>query len=341
MGDPGCHDPYNTIYGTIDGNRCWEYWSDPSPDDAKWREALDEAIAKVIRKEYRRLERLHPSDASARLEDAFKSIGRLWGPGGQPPRYDQWDALLYVSWYQARQIHLVCAALEQHAPTPSRKPLRVVDVGCGAWAVPIALAMLEARGHEALCGRELSVHGIEPASSMTRMGRKLWRAFRNATEERGLRTDSIERMIDVVSIFPSVDEYLKYLGPPARGASAESWLIAIHALYDDSKSDISRIRDDHRKRHASLELLTTDGKRRKRQLLESIVGPCRSGVTPIWEDCVLTETSEARQEIRKELRKPGEMPITKKYMDYLEKKVEWNRGSNPIQRDAIWVRRGP
>ena len=308
-------------------------------------EALDVAIAKVTRKEYSRLKRQRPNDVTARLTDAFKSIGRLWATGGQPPLYDQWDALLYVSWYQARQVHLVCAVLDQHPPPPSGKPLRVVDVGCGAWAVPIALAMLEARGHPVLLDREVSVHGIEPACPMTRMGKELWLEFGCAVEARGLRIAFMERMIDDDSIFDSVHAYSD---SPARGASAESWLLAIHALYDESQPAIGRFLADYRKRHASrlrYELLTTDGSESKRQKLDSIIvkgsgeriGPQQpSRLTPIWND-VLTETTECRREIHEELNNSGN-PMSGKHMAYLWKKVTWNP-DNPIEQDAIWVRK--
>lgn len=359
---PGDDNPYF--------NRCWAYWSDyrrlasgrrrspdaePTPahsassDEAKWREALDEATASVTWEEYRRLtdecRRLKrpPSAVSISLEEAFKSIGRLWA-SGLSPRYDAWDALLYVSWYQARQIHLVCAVLEQHPPPRSGKPLRVVDVGCGAWAVPIALAMLEARGHPALLDRDVSVHGIERADPMTRIGQKLWLEFGCAAEARGLPIDFFE-MIDEDSTFTSVNEYPD---SPARDASAEAWLLAIHALYEESQPEIGRFLAKFRTRHVSrlrYELLTTDGSESKRQILESIIvkgsgerlGPPQpSRLTPVWND-VLIETTKCRRKIHKELRDSG-IPMSDKHMGYLWNAVAWNP-SNPIQQDAIWVRK--
>ena len=318
---------------------CGEGQADPnpdrseSPDDSKWLDSLDEAIASVTSEEYGRLKGQHPYDVKERLEEAFKSIDRLRKPE-QQPRYDDWDALLYFSWYQARQVHLVCAILEQHPPPPSGKPLRVVDVGCGAWAVPIALAILKARGHPALIDREVSVHGIERKHAMTRMGEELWIEFGCAAEARGLHIDF--EMIDEDSIFSSADEYLKYLRPPARDASTECWLLAIHALYDESQGEIRRFLAEYRSRRASrlrYQLLTTDDS--KQQILASVVGgPFRSHVTPIWKSG-LTETTECRRKIRRGLE---DNPLTDKYMYYLRKRVSWNQ-PNPIQQDAIWVRK--
>lgn len=349
LGGPNCNDCDNDFYG----GRCWAYYQrpdpnhrrelhaappaapNPSPDDTQWLEALDEAIASVTSEEYGRLKRQHPNNITARLEGAFKSIRQLWTTGKQP-RYDDWDALLYVSWYQARQVHLVYAAFEQHPPPPSGRPLQIVDMGCGAWAAPIALAMLEARGHTALLDRKVSVHGIERKRAMTRMGEKMWLEFACAAEARGLPIEFIE-MIDEDRIFTSVRESLDSL---ARDASSEFWLLAIHALYDDeSQPEVRRFLADYRKRHASrlrYELLTTDGNSKKRQLLESIGGPCHPRVAPIWNG-TLTETTKFRQKIREELKNSGNA-MSDKHMSYLGNKVAWNP-SNPIERDAIWVRR--
>ena len=338
-------------------NRCWSYWSDdrhsetnqrrephaerapdesPSPDETPWLEALDEAIAEVTCKEYRQLKRRHPNDITAHLERSFESIERLQ-TGGQP-RYDQWDAPLYISWYQARQVHLVYAVLDQHPPPPSGKPLQIVDVGCGAWAVPIALAMHEARGHPALLDREVSVHGIEPASSMTRMGKELWLEFGCAAEARGLRIDFVEQLIDDDSIFTSVDAYP---GPLARHASAESWLLAIHSLYDESQPEIRRFLLDYREQHASrlrYELLTTHKSKWKH--IDDVGGSGEwIAPRPIWKG-TLTETTNCRRRIRRELKNSGN-PVSDKYMGYLENEVTWDprNPGNPIEQDAIWLRR--
>ena len=116
--------------------------------------------------------------------------------------------------------------------------------------------MLAAGDHPALRKREVSIHAIEPASAMTRMGEELWLEFGCAAEARRLNTGFVERMIDDDSIFSykSTDDQL------ALDASAESWLLGIHAFYDESRREINRFLVDYRKRHANglrYELLTT------------------------------------------------------------------------------------
>ena len=179
---------------------------------------------------------------------------------------------------------------------------------------------------------------------MTDMGEELWLEFGCAAEARGLNTGFVERMIDDGSIF----NYKSTADQLTLDASAESWLLAIHALYDESRPEISRFLVDYRERHANrlrYEFLTTDGS--KRQLLESItvrgsgewIGPAPPlRLKPIWSDR-LRGTIKCRHKIREELlKKPGNS-MSEKYTAYLRRPVTWNPDHNPIEQDAIWVRR--
>ncbi len=335
------------------GGRCWAWTkgSDsapaaktPWPDERRWLEALDEAIATVTWREYMQLRERRPIGFTKRLERAFESIERL--QGRQQPDYDNWDAPFYVSWYQPRQVHLVFAVLDQYRPPPSRKALQIVDLGCGAWAAPIAIAMLAARGHPALSRRKVSIHGIEPQDPMTQVGKELWLEFRVAAEDRGLDTDFFDPMINDDGIFTSGETYLDEL---VSDASADSWLLAIHALYDKSRSHIGRFLDRYRERLASglrYELVTTDGSKHKLEILERVVGEIarnRPRPKPIWKD-PLPKTRECRlrigEALKKELEDSGS-PIGdrwNKWMNYLRGNVTWNLGKNPIEQDAVWVR---
>ena len=312
--------------------------------------ALDDAIAKVTWAEYTRLKERYPGDIARgsdtprvspspafveRLECAFKSIDRL--QAGGKPNYDEWDAPLYVSWYQARQVHLVCAALQQYPPPPSEKPLQVIDIGCGAWAVPLALAIGAANGGVELRKRQMSIRGIEPSESMTGLGKELWLEFGCAAEQRGLDIDFIHEMIDDDSIFASVGAP----GFPLANAPAnsESWLLAIHALYDESKPEITRFLRDRRRPANRLryELITTD--ETKKPELTGLIADRPgewAGLKPIWQYS-LPKTTKIRRAMRRELMR-SERPLDDKYLSYLWAAVSWNPG-NPIEKDAIWVRR--
>ena len=308
-------------------------------------QALDETIAKVTWAEYTRLKERYSGDIAPgsgtpcvspspafveRLECAFRSIDRL--QTGRKPNYDEWDAPLYVSWYQARQVHLVCAALQQYPPPQSKEPLRVIDFGCGAWAVPIALAIAAANGCVALHKRQVSIHGIEPSESMTDLGKELWLEF-CCTAEPELDIDFIYEMIDDDSIFVSADAYPS-LPSGNEPTSPESWLLAIHALYDKSKPDITRFLKERRRPANRLryELITTDDQK-KRKLPDLFVdGPT---VKPIWTGS-LPKTTAIRQDMAQELMR-SESPLDDKYLRYLRREVSWNP-DNRIERDAIWVR---
>lgn len=315
---------------------CWDYWS-PN-EETLWLEALDEAIAMVFLKQCMQLFRQQPEAFNARLGDAFDSIDRL--RCGKQPRYDDWDAPLYVSWYQARQVHLVYAVLKEHPPPQSRGPLQIMDIGCGAWAVPIALAMLAVRGHRWLRDREVSIHGIDPSRPMTRIGKELWHEFVCATSARGLDTGFVEQISDHVSVFRSLGEY-PY--PPFHDASATSWLLSIHALYDKSARDIKSFLVKYRERYAShlrYELLTTDGEKKKKQYLKNLVSESSgTWIVPqlMWKGKLMATTG-----VRKGLRKLLEEcrnPMTKRrYMNYLTNPVKWDPSRNPIRHDAVWVR---
>ncbi|MDE2875745.1 MAG: hypothetical protein OXU69_12090 [Gemmatimonadota bacterium] len=325
LGNPGCSS-HSAYYP-----RCWDYWS---PDEEKWFEALDEAISNVFLKECLRLFCQQPEGFTTQLGRAFDSIERLQSPNKQP-RYDEWDAPLYVSWYQARQVHLLCAILKRYPPPPSGGPLRVVDVGCGAWAVPIALAMLAVRGHRWLCDCQVSIHGFDSSGPMMRIGRELWREFRCAAKARGLDTRFADRVTDRIITSAA------YPDPLAGDASAESWLLAIHAVYGhrEPQRDVRDFLQTHRTRHASrlqYEILTTD--RSKRHLLESLVvdGSGRWIVPqPIWKGN-LSATTGVREELHK-LLEECRSPMTDKHMNYLKNPVRWDPSRNPIQRYAVWV----
>ena len=204
--------------------------------------------------------------------------------------------------------------------------------------------MLAAIGHPALVDRDVQIHGIEPSSPMTTIGKELWLECGCAAEARGLPNDFVDRMMDDDCIF-NLDEYRD---PLARNASVESWLLAIHAFYDESQPEISPFLDSYRKRHSNrlrYELLSTHGS--KRNHLESTIvrgsgeriGPKYSRVTPTWEGA-LTQTTKRRRRIREDLKDSGD-PMSDKYMRYLENEVTWNPRTpgTPIEQDAIWVRR--
>jgi hypothetical protein len=317
----------------------------PEPDTAKLaRQAVDEAIATVTRQEYCRLKGSYPGNFVERLERAFKSVYRLQTPGCMPD-YDQWDAPLYTSWYQARQIHLVTAMLRKLPPPRSESPLRIIDFGCGAWAAPIAIAVCALNGWAGLDGRQVRIDGIEPKSPMTRMGTELWTEFLIAAEDRGLNSDGVIKMIDEKRIYDSAGWYFE---DSAASASSEEeyWLLAVHALYEKSKNQLGSFLGNARSQignRVRYEFISTHMSKAEllREVLEwqEFEGPELVVPTPIWE-CGLQKTTRCRRDINTEINAESDSGATLDitYQNYLRNEVSWNPGKNRIECDAVWVR---
>ena len=308
------------------------------------RTVLDDVLAKVIREKYNKLkEGLSYSEVDRRVDRARKSLDHL-KKGGMPDYHNDWVALLYLIRYQPRQVNLAYTVLNQSAPRGHSAPLCIVDIGCGAWAVPIALAILAAEDQPELGERSIIYHGIEPSEPMSELGEELWLEFGIAAKERGLTriADIIDGMImkdsNSITIFPSLDSYcnaqmqsVDTTETPVR----ESWLLAVHALYEKSKNHIRGFLDDYRKQILGClqyDMITSDG--RKKWMVEDLIvpkydkwlGPRPPDWTidgdpvslPIWEG-VLGETTKMRCEVLE------------------DNKVRWD-SHNDIRDDAIWVR---
>ena len=231
--------------------------------------------------------------------------------------------------------------LLKSAPT-IHAPVHVVDVGSGAWASIIALAIFHStkakrRGRKT----EITVHGIEPSEPMTRLGEEIWIEFGCAAERRKLApiVDTVYAMMDTITIFPSFDDYsraaqgrsLDPTGLPAQ----ESWLLSVHAVYEESRDEIRDFLDDYRERNPRClryELITSDGT--KKWMVRDLIVP-KSGQwlgprrkhwaelgdcvnLPTWTG-VLPKTTEMREKV----------------LDHF--KARWD-SSNQVQDDAIWVR---
>lgn len=307
------------------------------------RTVLDDALAKVIRKEYNQLkDHLDGGDVRVRVEDARKSLDRL-KKGRMPDYDDDWVALLYLIRYQPRQVNLVYTALKRSAPKGNSAPLCIIDVGCGALAVPIALAILAAEDHPALRDRSVVYHGIDPSEPMSKLGQELWLQFGIAAEERGLtQIDDIFNKMTTgdsfsPSIFPSVDSYRNdemqsdyTIDTPVL----DTWLLAVHALYEKSKNDIRGFLDYYRTWNRGClryEMITSDGK--KKRMVEDLIGP-KDGqwLGPRPPDWTIDGDNVSLRIWEGKLCKTTKM--RNKILDNFN--ARWD-SSNDIRDDAIWV----
>lgn len=307
------------------------------------REALDEAIARVTQAEYSRLSQGRGRGELHERGRACVSLNRL-RRGEQPDYDDEWVALLYVIRYQPRQVNLVHSVLLRSAPRICG-PVHIVDVGSGAWASMIAVAIFHsAAKNEAVEKTEIRIHGIEPSTPMTRLGEELWIEFGCAVERMGLAPiiETVDAMTDTISIFPSLDDCSSTARVRVLDRSTTSgreyWLLSVHALYEESKDDIRDFLDDYREWIPSCiryELITSDGT--KETMVRDLIIPMRGQwlgprrdywhelgdpvALPVWTG-VLPKTTGMRSQVLDDFN------------------VRWD-SHNDVRDDAIWVRSVP
>lgn len=211
--------------------------------------ALDMAIVETAEEEYKRLGAgKSPVDVAADVAQAFKSFAGL--QSGTPPKYNEWDALLYLTWYQPRQINLALAAVAEYREAP--QPVHIIDIGCGALVTTIAMAISAAAVDVLPSDIEVEVHGVDPSDHMRGIGLRLLRNFSLivAREPSLSRLHVVcDRVEENLGIHRTLDEYYDLQSRASkRSKRIEStcWLTAIHAVYasnvDSLREDLKRVR---------------------------------------------------------------------------------------------------
>ena len=324
------------------------------------QEALDDAIAGVSAARVRRLCRsLSGQQAAERITGALESLRGL--QRNERPCYDEWEAPFYLSWYQPRQIHLVYALLRQRFGGGIRGPLAVIDVGCGAWAVQIAVAILAAEAREDRGDGAIAVAGVDPSLAMRNIGCEVWRALRASAARRGLPrlVETMEKMEELSGTFSLVEEcrlsgwLLEKLvqrtllggrrrqrGPSSPRGTREAgqkpacWLTCVHAVYADSVADVDGALSDGREELRLLGmapdlLLTSDES--KRGLIERVAPYGRSAcAVPVWRGRA-GRTTDWRRALAREVQG------LESVRSLLERDVLWSSPHNPIEKDAVRI----
>ncbi len=299
--------------------------------------ALDEAIATVAAKEYWRLAAERSSrEVAACVHDALDSLDGL--KYGRQPAYDEWDALFYLTWYQPRHVHLVYALLHQREfPALSQ----VIDIGCGAGAMQMALAFSMADQPSRLRAVDVSVHGIDPSEPMRAIGEALWLELRNRAE-RSADLEGLGRVMgDLSAQCGTYDSYEAYTASPsavaARTAGNPHWLTAVHAVYKENRDDLKRLLGEVCADREPKGILVTsdDG---KESLLDELVEEPDYSLDPrqvetIWQGPLRCTTSWRRL-VRANLDSPSDL-----CRNFLKGEVGWD-SANPIEKDVtrVWVR---
>ena len=310
------------------------------------RKSLDCAIASLAEAEYSRLSTEGGLGAKERREHVDKALRSLkeLQQGRKADYGDEWVAIFYLTWYQPRQIQLAYAALR--ALISERKPPKyIIDCGCGAWAIQIALALriadVRANGSE-LGG--ITVHGIDPNQPMTRIGGMLWKKFRRIVSEERVEHpvleplhDTLDRMNDSCTCHASYDAYVESHGVQKPPVFGDCWLTAVHVVDQSNQQHLHSLFERIRRERApAIELLTTDDS--KRDQLAFFGGVVRDVQQRVWPYEELQRTTTWRQAVRRRLGVEGNDSLTDWY---LRKPVTWDTTSKLTNnRDVVMIRTG-
>lgn len=203
-------------------------------------EALDKAITKVVCDEFNHISKnLSDVETAQKVEYALDQLSKL--QRGVMPKYDEWVAPFYASWYQPPQINLAYSMITDMltetfdgvlAPTGK---LYVYDFGCGALAMQFGVALAAA---DALRnGQKLDsvyIASSDTSEAMIGIGVKVWEQFKSEARK--------EPCLSFLSQACEMIEAQIINGRPARKSSADEirWLSAIHAVYDTNEGDVQK-----------------------------------------------------------------------------------------------------
>lgn len=211
--------------------------------------ALDEAIATVAERKFNQLYEITSDEfqVAENVKAALESLAKL--RDGLEPKYNEWDALFYVTWYQPRQINLALSILQklyQHARRSQGPdlPLHIIDVGCGALAVQFAMSILATDCHWEQ--DDVTVTGIDPSKAMREIGESLWLEFWNILDEHPEKHPELMDLAKfcdyMASGCESFDSYSLYCCSKVDRTQvierSECWMIALHAIYESNKDKI-------------------------------------------------------------------------------------------------------
>ncbi len=215
------------------------------------QDALDNAIADAGRAEFRRLAQgLTPQQLTANVAYALDQLRRL--ARGEMPNYNEWVTLFYGLWYQPKHINLAYRMIDVMAKgRNARNPvltdsgaLRVVDFGCGSFAMQFGVALAAA---SALSQRQriesIKIDAIDSSDAMIRMGQSIWNNFVQAADEVANENHWLACLhhtctIVETNILPTHPN--NAVNNMIANTKEERWLSAIHAVYQANLTDVQQ-----------------------------------------------------------------------------------------------------
>lgn len=202
---------------------------------------MDKAIAKAAKTEIRRLMKSKGDKGTARaIENALHSLAGL--QNGEIPNYDdEWLAVLYGTWYQPSHINLAYSMIKKMAKRrdPKRailtrkRKLHVVDFGCGTLAMQFGVTLAAADAlQQGQTLTSIKIDLIDSSQPMIDFGLNIWEEFQGEIKKR----DELARLreaCNLVSIETLTEEDV-----PAIHPGHDSWMSAMHVVYNDNKEDV-------------------------------------------------------------------------------------------------------
>lgn len=211
-------------------------------------EALDKAITKVVCDEFNRISKnLSDVETAQKVEYALDQLSKL--QRGVMPKYDEWVALFYASWYQPAQINLAYSMITDmvkeicDGALTSTGKLYVYDFGCGALAMQFGVALAAA---DALRnGQKLDsvyIASSDASKAMIIIGVKVWKQFKSEVRKEP-RLSHLSQACDLIKT-----QFANHSLARKPSADEMCWLSAIHTAYktnqEEVKSDLDLLRTD-------------------------------------------------------------------------------------------------
>ncbi len=239
---------------------------------------IEEAIVEVAIERYDEL-RTDISCVKRRaklIEDALCELTRLQEHPPVSPDYDKpWVALLYLTWYQPRQIYLASSIFSSFLKQSSdnddanQDKLFIVDINGGCCATLFGMAM--AYAIEDLTPN-VKICMIEPSNEMTKLGKRMrfhLAKMEHGTTPKGKLFCRILRDSDI-RYYSRLTYFRLLLKMPTTQTS--TWFTLFHAVYKDNEKEltcnVSKLRrqcDRHRSQNVITVMTGKD-----RDLLEDV-----------------------------------------------------------------------
>ena len=214
--------------------------------------AMDGVLRTVAEKEFRRLRRRKSAEEiAAKIHSALQSQKDLMK--NVMPKYDDWDALMYILWYQPKRINLAYTLSKQLLKRDADQiqeagALEVYDFGCGALAMKFGLALAVAdQWPEGENSPTISVISEDSSKPMKSIGERLWETF----------LESLNLRQRIAGLGRYREACMQMQDEPLGASSSVRWLTVLHVAYQEAFTEVQRELDERVKKDKPGTILVT------------------------------------------------------------------------------------